>query len=109
MAKEYLKMADSLVGEVFIDSDCLLSRAFGEIADFSGYNKECRNVAHAINSRDELVEEVERLRAQIKDAFIDGCQAGWDMSGEGFNAEYCTMSDDKIREKIIAKADEYTK
>ena len=109
MAKEYLKMADSLVGEVFIDSDCLLSKALGEIADFSGYNKECRYIAHAINSHDELVAEVERLRESIRVAFIDGCRVGWDMSGEGFNAEYCTMSDDKIREKIIAKADEYTK
>ena len=61
-AKEYLKMADSLVGEVFIDSDCLLSKALGEIADFQGYNKECRYIAHAINSHDELVAEVERLR-----------------------------------------------
>ena len=66
MTKEYLKMADSLVGEVFIDSGCLLSKALGEIADFSGYNKECRYIAHAINSHDELVAEVERLRESNK-------------------------------------------
>ena len=65
MTKEYLKMADSLVGEVFIDSDCLLSKDLGEIADFQGYSKECRYIAHAINSHDELVAEVDLMRKMI--------------------------------------------
>lgn len=123
MAKEYLKMVDVFVGDVkakHIDEEAIAEIIHG---DDSGNNwsiedskywlatshDHAKYAAHAINSHDELVAEVERLRAQIKDAFIDGCQAGWDASGEGFNAEYCTMSDDKIREKFIAKADEYTK
>ena len=56
MKKEYLKMADVFFNEVVSDSDCMLNKDLGEIADFSGYKKECRYAAHAINSHDELVE-----------------------------------------------------
>ena len=80
MTKEYLKMADSLVGEVFIDSDCLLSKALGQIADFSGYSKECRYIAHAINSHDELVAEVERLRESNK-RMAKAIWSKWDREG----------------------------
>lgn len=62
MTKEYLNMADVFTDDVKSDSDYLLNNELGEIANFSGYKKECRYAAHAINSHDELVAEVERLR-----------------------------------------------
>ena len=109
---KYLKMADVFKGELFIDSDCddviVDDLSLTVLESFSGSDV-AKFALHAINSHDELVAEVERLQAEIKEAFIDGCQAGWDMSGEGYNAEYCSTSDGKIREKFIAKADEYTK
>lgn len=59
-------MADAFTDPVVNDADCLLNEELGEIADFSGYKKECRYAAHAINSHDELVAEVERLRESNK-------------------------------------------
>ena len=58
--------------------------------------------AHAINSHDELVAEVERLRGAIHDAFIDGCQVGWDMTGEGYNAEYGGPDHDRLHDEFAA-------
>ena len=58
--------------------------------------------AHAINSHDELVAEVERLRGAINDAFIDGCQVGWDMTGEGYNAEYGGPDNGRLHEEFSA-------
>ena len=57
---------------------------------------------HAIIAHDELVEEVERLRGAVRDAFIDGCQVGWDMTGEGYNAEYGGPDDGRLHEEFSA-------
>lgn len=62
--KQYLKMDDVFNGPVGFDCD-------GDIFDndvFFGTidMDKCDAVEHAINSHDELVEEVERLRAEIK-------------------------------------------
>ena len=95
MTKEYLKMSD----------------VFGEIVQPGRFNYAMANpkatyAAHAINSHDELVAEVERLRGAIKDAFIDGCQVGWDMTGEGYNAEYGGPDDGRLHEEFSAIFDE---
>ena len=66
--KQYLKMADVFVDEVVSDSDCLMNKTLGEIADFSGYKKECRYTAHAINSHDELVEQLDKATRALESA-----------------------------------------
>lgn len=63
--KEYLKMSDVFDCEVESDADLMFSDSLGNIADFSGYKTQCRYAAHAINSHDELVAEVERLRERV--------------------------------------------
>lgn len=112
--KEYLKMSDVFKVEIYYDGD---ENQFGlfdgpensfQLADF--YNKdECQYAAHAINSHDELVEEVERLRGMVQDAFIDGCHAGWDMSCEGYNAEYGGPDDGAMHDMFVTKSMEYNK
>lgn len=67
--REYLKMSDVFDCEVESDADLMLSDSLGNIADFSGYKTQCRYAAHAINSHDELVAEVERLRLMISECF----------------------------------------
>lgn len=62
---KYLKMADVFDCEVESDADLMFSDSLGNIADFSGYKTQCRYSAHAINSHDELVAEVERLRREV--------------------------------------------
>ena len=91
MTKEYLKMAD----------------AFREVVKPERFNYAMANpkatyAAHAINSHDELVAEVERLRGAIQDAFIDGCQVGWDMTGEGYNAEYGGPDNGRLHDEFSA-------
>ena len=65
--------------------------------------------AHAINSHDELVAEVELLRGKLQDAYLDGCHAGWDMSGEGYNAEYGGPEDGAMHDMFVTKSIEYMK
>ena len=62
MAKEYLKMADVFVH----DSVEALERHI-----YAGYMSKhcCEYAAHAINSHDELVAEVERLRGELSAAY----------------------------------------
>ena len=95
MAKEYLKMADGFKGG---------AKWFGDaLREETGAADELINSAvHAIDSHDELVAEVERLRGAIHDAFIDGCQVGWDMTGEGYNAEYGGPDDGRLCEEFSA-------
>ena len=81
--KEYLKMADvkSLRGELASDGVSLVmggDRWFGDMVS----EQAARAAAHAINSHDELVVEVERLRRQLAYAFM----AGWE---EGINGMEC--------------------
>ena len=100
--KEYLKMADVFTDPVVNDADCLLNKDLGEIADFSGYKKQCRYAAHAINSHDELVAEVERLRESNKrmagaiwsKANDQGSQGkDIEMTKERFIEQYCCFPD----------------
>jgi hypothetical protein len=95
MTKEYLKMEDAFVH----DSVEALEQHI-----YAGYMSKhyCEYAAHAINSHDELVAEVERLRGAIQDAFIDGCQVGWDMTGEGYNAEYGGPDNGRLHEEFSA-------
>ena len=95
ITKEYLKMADAFVH----DSVEALEQHI-----YAGYMSKhcCEYAAHAINSHDELVAEVERLRGAINDAFIDGCQVGWDMTGEGYNAEYGGPDNGRLHEEFSA-------
>ena len=101
MTKEYLKMADVINGDVTHICNDLLD-GNGNLLDSICL----AYAAHAINSHDELVAEVERLRGAIKDAFIDGCQVGWDMTGEGYNAEYGGPDYSRLHEEFSAIFDE---
>lgn len=74
---------------------------------FHSVEAEC--AAHAINSHDELVAEVGRLRDKLQDAYLDGCHAGWDMSGEGYNAEYGGPEDGAMHDMFVTKSIEYMK
>ena len=102
MTKEYLKMADVFKGSVFYyDNAKYLADADGYCGEFNERDFTLY-AANAINSHDELVAEVERLRGAIHDAFIDGCQVGWDMTGEGYNAEYGGPDNDRLHEEFTA-------
>ena len=69
MTKEYLKMADVTFSEPATENNgCIFSRDF--IAGFHFRStkhpaKAAHYVSHAINSHDELVAEVEQLRAEL--------------------------------------------
>ena len=98
---KYLKMAD-----VF-DLPILGSRA--EFFPLCLNESSAMIAAHAINSHDELVAEVELLRDKLQDAYLDGCHAGWDMSGEGYNAEYGGPEDGAMHDMFVTKSIEYMK
>ena len=63
MTKEYLKMADAFNGDIDQDDivilDCGLDTLTNAPEDYA---------AHAINSHDELVAEVKRLRSELSEA-----------------------------------------
>ena len=69
MTKEYLKMVDVTFGELVTESSgCIFSRDFVAGFHFRSTRhpaKAAHYVAHAINSHDELVAEVVRLRSMI--------------------------------------------
>ena len=65
-----LKMSDVFDGDVINDADSLIAEGYGELADFSGYKRECRYAAHAINSHDKLRTENEALRESLKLAYL---------------------------------------
>lgn len=96
--KEYLKMSDVFDCEVESDADLMLSDSLGGIADFSGYKTQCRYSAHAINSHDGLVAEVERLRARVAELeeftyhFCDNSY-NVDLSGGDCTAATCEAKD----------------
>lgn len=68
---KYLKMADVFKGELFIDSDCddviVDDLSITVLESFSGSDA-AKFALHAINSHDDLVAEVERLRQALIDA-----------------------------------------
>ena len=70
MSKQYLKMADVFRDEMRVvgDSNNLIADDVGIIIGCYSGDKMAEYVLHAINSHDELVEEVERLREFERDA-----------------------------------------
>ena len=70
MTKEYLKMADMFRDEMRVvgDSNNLIADDVGIIIGCYSGDKMAEYVLHAINSHDELVAEVERLRELERDA-----------------------------------------
>ena len=115
--KEYLKMSDVFDGLISVSGETIDNFTYYGIcgsnhsyyAKFDVNGKAAKYTAHAINSHDELVAEVERLRGMVQDAFIEGCHAGWDMSGEGYNAEHCAMDDGAIHDMFVQASMEYSK
>lgn len=83
--KEYLKMSEVFEGEVkavYLDGDAIDELVYGDgcgtnwTIEDSGYwlattYEHARYAAHAINSHDELVAEVERLRKSLKWAIVN--------------------------------------
>lgn len=71
--KEYLKMSDVFKGELFIDCDCddviVDELSLTVLESFSGADA-AKFALHAINSHDELVAEVERLRELDKSKLL---------------------------------------
>lgn len=72
---ENMKMSDVFNGELVQDADTLFANGYGELADFSGYKKEARYVAHAVNNHDQLVEENAELREMLE-KYISAADSG---------------------------------
>ena len=70
MTKEYLKMADMFHNEMHVigDSNNMIADDIGIIIGCYSGDQMAAHVLHAINSHDELVAEVERLREFERDA-----------------------------------------
>ena len=67
--EEYLKMGDVFKGELFIDCDCddvIVDELSLTVLESFGGSDLAKYALHAINSHDELVDEVERLRGIIE-------------------------------------------
>ena len=108
--KQYLKMADVFVGEYKPKRriDAWPPSKYGEtLIELSG--SPAQYAAHAINSHDELVAEVERLRGALQDAYLDGCYAGLGMSGQGYNAEHGGPKDWALHDMLVTKSLGYVK
>lgn len=73
-----IKMKDVFPHGVINDADSLMAKGYGELADFSGYKKEARYAAYAINNHDRLTEENERLLEALTNAYDLLLISGWD-------------------------------
>ena len=100
--KEYLKMEDAFSRKVDPITDW--DEHGHEVKWITLLSHQAEHAAHAINSHDELVAEVERLRDKLQDAYLDGCHAGWDMSGEGYNAECGGPEDGAMHDMFVTKS-----
>ena len=72
--KEYLKMESVFKGELFIDSDCddvIVDELSLTVLESFGGSDVAKFALHAINSHDDLVAEVERLRARVAELESD--------------------------------------
>ena len=96
---KYLKMADVFKGELFIDSDCddviVDDLSITVLESFSGSDA-AKFALHAINSHDELVAEVGRLRDMVI-----RMQSYLDMAGEYPEKE----SDNPVRQWLFDAID----
>lgn len=108
---KYLKMSDVFPVEIRTDdeSGSLICDEDGIILESFSGDKVADYTLHAINSHDELVAEVERLRGALQDAYLDGCYAGWGMSGQGYNAEHGGPKDWALHDMLATKSLEYMK
>lgn len=100
MTKEYLKMADFVKHGVTVTPHGFVAgvnyeAASGELIVRDVYAA----LSHAINSHDELVAEVERLRELIGDAFVLGGKVGIELSSDGNNANP-SAEIDQLRSQI---------
>ena len=70
MTKEYLNMSDVFLNEMRVagDSNNMIADDVGIIIGCYSGDRMAEYVLHAINSHDELVAEVERLRELERDA-----------------------------------------
>lgn len=96
--KEYLKMAD-IFGDISVKvrgsngrhvmcEDILTANCF--------CTDSANHIAHAINSHDELVAEVERLRRQLAYAFM----AGWEEGVNGMECDEAEVASVEIAEQF---------
>lgn len=97
--KEYLKMEDAFSRKVDPITDW--DEHGHEVKWITLLSHQAEHAAHAINSHDELVAEVERLRDALQDAYLDGCHYGWEMSAEGYNAEHGGPNDGRLHNQFI--------
>ena len=105
--KEYFKMADMFDGQV----TCKIDEIYGAPGLVGKFVNQGMSMfaAHAINSHDELVADVERLRELTEKAFIDGCEAGFALSAEGVNGEYNVVSYESMMGRFKSALIEYKK
>ena len=67
--KEYLKMSDMFKGELSIDCDCddvIVDELSLTVLESFGGSDLAKYALHAINSHDELVAEVDRLKSVLR-------------------------------------------
>ena len=90
MSKEYLKMADVFRNEMRVigDSNNLIADDVGIIIGCYSGDKMAEYVLHAINSHDELVAEIERLRGELSAVSNDLDEVGRVISEKIKNGAY---------------------
>lgn len=104
-----IKMSDVFDGEVIQDGDTLLAKGYGELADFSGYKKEARYVAHAVNNYDELLDVNKKLLVALCDIqgmCIGDIAMGYKLDAESIGAmiyETTGLTHPELSEKLTDK------
>lgn len=99
--KDYMKIGD-VFGYSEVTTQKLVGDAYELVADGYGHlcvvNTSSRAdlIAHAINSHDELVTDVERLRLQLRNAFM----AGWEDGVNGMEFDEAEIASIEIENKF---------
>lgn len=94
--KEYLKMSDMFKGELSIDCDCddvIVDELSLTVLESFGGSDLAKYALHAINSHDELVAEVDRLRGLIERIISSAQELAKKMPSTEFGEGYkqCAM------------------
>ena len=94
--KEYLRMSDMFKGELSIDCDCddvIVDELSLTVLESFGGSDLAKYALHAINSHDELVAEVERLRGLIERIISSAQELAKKMPSTEFGEGYkqCVM------------------
>ena len=94
--KEYLKMSDVFKGELSIDCDCddvIVDELSLTVLESFGGSDLAKYALHAINSHDELVAEVDRLRGLIERIISSAQELAKKMPSTEFGEGYkqCAM------------------